>query len=256
MPTPMRWGPPPRGGGGGGGGSYQILGMFILRPIAWLIAAAVFMSAFGSLLERLGVPVLRYSVLLVGEVWRGQVWRLVTWSVIELSGLGLFFGCLLLYFIGPDLVRRWGPRRFFALYFGGAALVGALTSLIGRYVWGDVALVPHMGLWPMQEAMIIAWAALFRDRQILLFFVLPVAGRNLIVLTVAITVVMAALNGFPLFVPHFLAELAALAYMDVIPVRTSIVRAGLAWFQRRYKQRTARLMRVDRDRNEPPSWTH
>lgn len=256
MPTPMRWGAPPPRGGGGGGGSYHVLGVFIPRPIAWLMGAIVFMSAFGALLERMGIPLLRQSLLLVDAVWQGEVWRLVTWAPLELSPLGLLFGCLLLYFIGPDLLRRWGTRRFFVNFFGGAVLVGAVTCLIGRYVWSDVALVPHMGLWPMEEAMIIAWAALFRDRQILLFFALPVAGRNLIGLTIAITVVMAALGGFHQFVPHFVAELAALAYMDVISVRSWTARARLAWFQRRYRQRTARLTRIDRDEDEPPRWTH
>jgi membrane associated rhomboid family serine protease len=249
----MRWGAPPRGGGGGGGG-YHVLGVWIPRPIAWLIAAVILMSAFGSLLGRLGLPVLPLSVLLVGAVWRGEVWRLVTWAPLELSPLGLVFGCLLLYFIGPDLLRRWGTRRFFVNFFGGAAAVGAVTCLIGRYVWSDVAAFPHLGLWPMEEAMIIAWAALFRDRQILLFFALPVAGRNLIALTVAITLVMAALGGFPDFVPHFVAELLAIAYMDIIPVRSGIARGRLAWFQRGYRRRTAKLTRVDRD--EPPRWTH
>jgi hypothetical protein len=106
----------------------------------------------------------------------------------------------------------------------------------------------------MEEAMIIAWAALFRDRQILLFFALPVAGRNLIALTVAITVVMAALGGFPAFIPHFVAELVALLYMDIVPVRSWTARARLAWFQRGYRRRTAKLTRIDRD--EPPRWTH
>jgi membrane associated rhomboid family serine protease len=256
MSTPMRWGAPPRGGGGSGGGSYRVLGVFIARPIAWLIATVVFLSAFGSLLERLGVPILRYSVLIVAEVWRGEVWRIVTWAPIELSPLGLVFGCLLLYFIGPDLVHRWGTRRFFSSFFGGAAIVGALTCVIGRFVWSDVSRVPHMGLWPMEEAMIIAWAALFRDRQILLFFALPVAGRNLIALTIAITVVMAALGGFHAFVPHFLAELVALVYMDVISVRRWILRARLAWFQRGYKRRIAKLTGIGRDRGEPPRWSH
>lgn len=251
----MRWGAPPRGGGGGGG-SYRILGTFIARPIAWLIAIVLFMSAFGSLLERLGVPILSYSLLMIGPVWRGEVWRLVTWAPIELGPLGLIFGCLLLYFIGPDLLHRWGSRRLFACFFGGAALVGAITCLIGRFLWTAVALVPHMGLWPMEEAMIIAWATLYRDRQILLFFALPVAGRNLIAVTIAITVLMAALGGFPQFVPHFVAELAALLYMDVISVRPWIARMRLAWFQRRYKRRTAKLVGLDRDRNEPPRWTH
>src|SRR5216684_1064365 len=136
MSTPMRWGAPPRGGGGGG--SYRILGVFILRPIVWLMAAVLFMSAFGALLGRMGIPALRSSVLIVDEVWRGEVWRLVTWALVELSPLGLLFGCLLLYFIGPDLVRRWGTRRFFANFFGGAAVVGAITCVIGRFVWRDV----------------------------------------------------------------------------------------------------------------------
>jgi membrane associated rhomboid family serine protease len=251
----MRWGAPPRGGaGGGGGGSYHLLGMWILRPIAWLMAAVIFMSAFGSLFERMGFPLLHLSVLMVDAVWSGQVWRLLTWAPLELSGLGLVFGLLLLYFIGPDLLRRWGTRRFFLNFFGGAAVVGAVTCLIGRYVWADVAAIPHLGLWPMQEAMIIAWAALFRDRQILVFFPHPVSARNLIALTIAITEVMAALSGFPLFVPHFVAELGALIYMDIIPLRSGMARARLAWFQRGYRRRTAKLTRVDHD--EPPRWTH
>jgi hypothetical protein len=65
---------------------------------------------------------------------------------------------------------------------------------------------------------------------------------------------MAALVSFPAFVPHFVAELAALLYMDIIPVRSAIARGRLAWFQRGYKRRTAKLTRIDRD--EPPRWTH
>jgi membrane associated rhomboid family serine protease len=252
----MRWGAPPPRGGGGGGGSYHVLGIYILKPIAWLIATVIVMSAFGSLLERMGVPVVSYSILFIEPVWEGEVWRLLTWAPLELRPLALVFGCLLLYFIGPDLLHRWGTRRFFSLFFGGAVLVGAITCLIGRFVWPEVASVPHLGLWPMEEALIIAWAALYRDRQILIFFALPMAGRNLIGLTIAVTVVFAALDGFHRFLPHFVAELAALVYTDVISVRPWIARARLAMFQRRYKRQTAKLTRVDRDSDEPPRWTH
>ena len=254
MGSAMRWGPPPPRGGGGGGGGYDILGLYILKPIAWLIALVIGMSAFGALLERTGLPIVSLSLLLVDNVWRGQVWRLVTWAPLELDLLGLLFGCLMLYFIGPDLLRRWGTRGFFTFFFGGAAIVGVLTCLVGRFLWPEVALVPHRGLWPMNEALIVAWAALFRDRQILFMFALPMAGRNLIALTVAITVVMGALYGFVLFVPHYIAEVLAMAYMDVIPARRWSAQARLAWFQRRYKRRTEKFTRIDRD--EPPRWTH
>ena len=255
MGSAMRWGPPPpRGGGGGGGGSYHVLGVFILKPIAWLMALVIGMSALGALVERLGLPILSSSVLVPALVWRGELWRLLTWAPLELSPIGLIFGCLLLYFIGPDLLRRWGVRRFFAVFFGGAVVVGLLTCLIARVLWTRAAGATYLGFWPMQEAMLIAWASLFRDRQILVMFALPMAGGNLIALTIAITVVMAALTGIEMFVPHFVAELLALAYMDVIPFRRWTGPARLAWFQRGYQRRTAKLTRVDRD--EPPRWTH
>jgi hypothetical protein len=73
-------------------------------------------------------------------------------------------------------------------------------------------------------------------------------------MTIALTFVWAALGGFPLFVPHFVAETVALLYMNVIPVRSWTARTRLVWFQRGYRRRTAKLMRVDRD--EPPRWTH
>src|SRR5947207_8412124 len=205
MSSSMRWGAPPPRRTGGSGGSYHVLGVFILKPIAWLMALVLAMSAVGSLLERMGIPVLSLSVLAPGRVWAGEVWRLLTWAPLELSPLGLVFGLLLLYFIGPDLLRRWGTRRFFVNFFAGAALVAALTCLIGAFVWPEVARIRYLGFWPMQEAMLIAWAALFPDRQILIFFALPVSGRNLIGLTIVITVVMAAMSCVPFFVPHFVA---------------------------------------------------
>jgi len=252
----MRWGgPPPPPRGGGGGGSYNIFGLFIPAPIVWLIALVLFMSAVGSLLERMGVPVLTYSLLLTTEVWKGQVWRLLTWAPLELRPLGLLFGVVILYFFCPDLLYRWGTRRFFVNFFGGAAIVGALTCLVAQ-LWGEVALMPHMGLWPMQEAMIIAWAALNPGRQILIYFVIPISGRHLIAITIAITVLFAMLHGFAVFVPHFIAELLALIYMDVFSFRRLYLRGRMAMLQRDYKRRTAHLHMVDRDRDEPPRWTH
>jgi hypothetical protein len=42
--------------------------------------------------------------------------------------------------------------------------------------------------------------------------------------------------------------------MGVIPGRSAMARGRLAWFQRGYRRRTAKLTRIDRD--EPPRWTH
>lgn len=237
--------------------SYNIFGLYIPAPIAWLMALVLGMSAGGALLERLGVPVLSYSWLDVEAVWRGQLWRLITWAPLELGPLNLVFGLLLLYFVGPQLLQAWGTQRFFLFYFGGAAITGVLTCLIGHFLWRAVVLVPHTGLWPMEQAMIIAWAVLMPGQRILQFFVLPMSGRNLIAFTIALTFVFAAINGFFVFVPHFIAELLVLVYMDVFSFRRLYLRGRMAMLQRDYKKRTTNLRAVDdRDRDEPPRWTH
>jgi membrane associated rhomboid family serine protease len=261
MPTHMRWGSPPGGRfGGGGGGSYNILGQFVAKPIAWLIAATIGATALGAMLQRNGVPIITYMLLVPDWVMRGEAWRVLTWVLLEPDPLGLVFGCLLLFFIGPELLYRWGTRRFFLLYFGTGAIVGGLTCVIGRFLWPDLYNVRYFtGVWPIQEALIIAWATLYPDRPIRVFFVLPLAGRHLVAFTIAVTAVYALINGVPNFVPHFLAELLALVYMDVLSVRRAYLHARMAMLQRDYRRRTANLKVVDRETRrpeEPPRWTH
>jgi membrane associated rhomboid family serine protease len=258
MATYRRWGAGPVGGGGvrgGGGGSYNVLGMFVPRPIAWLIAATVLTTALGALLQRNGLPILTYATLSPAFVRAGEVWRLFTWVLLEPNAIGLVFGCLLLYFIGPDLLARWGTRRFLLLYFGCAGVVGLVTCLLG-FAWGAVYRSDYFGMWPMQEALIICWAAAMPDRRILAFFVLPLSGRNLILFTIAVTFVFALMGGFAPFVPHFLAELAALVYMDVLSFRRVYLRGRMAMLQRDYKRRTAHMRVVDKDDDKPPRWMH
>src|SRR5688500_2472338 len=101
MSSPMRCGPPPPPRGGGGGG-YNSFGLLIPAPVAWLIALLLCLSAVGSLLERMGVPILTYSLLTPPQVWKGEIWRLVTWAPLELRPRSLLFGCVAMYFFCPD----------------------------------------------------------------------------------------------------------------------------------------------------------
>jgi hypothetical protein len=239
-----------------GRGGYNIFGLFVAKPIAWLIGATVLMTAVGALLERNGFPLLTYSLLSPSRVFAGELWRLPLWVLIEPVALNLVFGCLVLYYVGPDLIASWGVRRFLAVYFGGAALVGGLTALIGMFVWSEVRGMVYASMWPMLDALIVAWAAYRPTAQMRMFFVIPIVGRNLITFTIALTFVYALIYGFPLFVPHFVAILAALVYTDVISVRRLFLRGRLAMLQRDYKRRTAHLRMVERDDEKPPRWMH
>jgi hypothetical protein len=100
-------------------------------------------------------------------------------------------------------------------------------------------------------ALMIACATLNPQRDVFVYFVLPLRGRNLILATLGGTLLFALLDGVARFVPHFLAEGLMLAYLNQP--------AGLQRFwqqaRRRRSQRRASRLRVV-DREEPPRWLH
>ena len=220
-----------------------------------LAGTVLLASIVGAATWRSGVTaVLGYGVLDPSAVWAGQLWRLFSWGFFQFDPLSLIFGVLLLALIGRDLAYAWGPNRFLLAALGLLGGSAAATCLLARFsslgLWDKT----HAGVWPLADAFIIAWAALFPARQMLVYFVIPVGGRNLIVLTVAGTLVFAFLDGFASFVPHFAAESLMLAWIyDFTPRRWWLqLRArSVRWAPRK---RTSHLRPVDRD--EPPRWLH
>ena len=220
------------------------------------MAAVLVLSVGGAIVPAL----LAFTVLQPSAVWSGQLWRLLTWGLLEFHPLNLVFGLILLYAFSPDLLYRWGVRGFILRYFGCGVLVGALSCLVlapfSASPLASLAQRPFTGLFAISEAMIIAWGSLVPDRQILFFFMIPMSGRNLIFASIAITVIFAAMGGFVFYIPVFIAIAVALIYMDVFSFRRLYLRGRMAMLQRDYKKKTSNLRAVDRDRDEPPRWTH
>ncbi|NLX83299.1 MAG: rhomboid family intramembrane serine protease [Clostridiales bacterium] len=111
--------------------------------------------------------------LITSEVYAGQIWRLVSFLIIPPGGsilqtaLTLYF----YYFVGTALENRWGPRRFLLYYVIGviAAIISALLTGIGTNLYLNLSLF-------------FAFAILFPDFQLLLFFVIPLKVKWLAVL--------------------------------------------------------------------------
>jgi membrane associated rhomboid family serine protease len=191
----------------------------IPRAVLGLIAATAAVSIAAAVTARNGSPALVQGLLVVPELLRGQVWRLVTWVLYELGPLALVFACLTLYWFGSELARTWGRRRFLSFYFGLAALAAAVTTVVGRFVWAEVAAIPHGGSWPVLDGMLVAWGRLFADRS-LRFWGVPLTGRHLVWVTVGGTVLFALFGGLAPFVPHFAAEAAVLLWFG--PLRRAL----------------------------------
>lgn len=104
-------------------------------------------------------------------VLRGEIWRLVTFIFIPPTR-SLFFIIFTLYFytlIGTSLENAWGSFRFNIFY-----LVGVLGTIAAAFITGQGVTAVYLNL-----SLFLAFAKLFPDFEILIFFVLPVKMRIL-----------------------------------------------------------------------------
>lgn len=214
--------------------------------IATVVGVAGMRNGIGGLLG--------LGVLVPQAVFGGQVWRLLTWSFLEPQPLGLIFACLLFLFLGRDLVGSWGPERFLLRCLGLVVATGAVSALIGQFVFTGMRDAIWMSAWPLGEALIIAWATQFPSSQLLVYFVLPVGGQRLVILTIAGTLIFAALSGFDLYLPHFVAEGLTLAWLHGVGPRQ--------WWRRwrasrvRFTPQRPSYIRPVEKASEPPRWLH
>ncbi len=102
-------------------------------------------------------------------VMGGQLWRVLTFLFIPpaMSPMWMFFWLMLLYTYATALEAEWGDFRFNLFYGVGAAATVAASLLLG------------VGLSniPLNTSIFLAFAALYPDFEIVLFFILPVKAR-------------------------------------------------------------------------------
>jgi membrane associated rhomboid family serine protease len=196
------------------GGSVYILGGRFPSLVFWLGVALIGCPALGAVLQRNGVaPILSWAQFTPDLVLRGQLWRLFTWQFFELNLLTLVFGVMIVLMLGRDLHYHWGPRRFMAIVLLVPAAAAGLTTLLALTGWVSLRMAGYLTITALLDVLVIAWAMLFPARQILVYFVLPVAGRSLVYITIGINVLVALLYGLELMVPHFFAIGIILLYL-------------------------------------------
>ncbi|MDR0446810.1 MAG: rhomboid family intramembrane serine protease [Oscillospiraceae bacterium] len=144
----------------------------IQRLMIYIVAASAAVLVL-SLLDTRGTLL---SVLMFdpGLVLNGEVWRVVTWVFMPLGSSNLLFSALALYFyyfIGTSLEREWGAGKLTIFYISGIVLNVAYSLLM--YVTG---LAQYIFLDPMylNLSMFFAFATLFPEHRVMLFFVIPV----------------------------------------------------------------------------------
>ena len=96
----------------------------------------------------------------------GQIWRVITFVLVPFSGggpLSVILGIYFTWFIGSALEREWGDFRFnlyVLLGMAGAVVACLLTGYADTYC--------------LSLSLLLAFAMLYPEMQVLLFFVVPI----------------------------------------------------------------------------------
>jgi membrane associated rhomboid family serine protease len=124
-------------------------------------------------------------VLDMRAVRHGEVWRLVTFLFIPPPSrpLWILINLYFTWWVGSSLEQKWGAFKFNAYYF-----VGALATIVSSILAG-----PTTNTW-LDASLFLAFATVFPDVSILLFFILPVRVKWLGVLA-ALGIAYAAFVG-------------------------------------------------------------
>lgn len=149
--------------------------------------------------------------LIPERVLRGEVWRLLTFIFIPpfTSPLWLFFILYFYYIIGINLEHEWGSFKFNLFY-----LTGMIGTIIAAFLSGGGIGATNSYL---NLSLFLAFAHVFPDFQLLLFFIFPVKVKYLgwlswayfalTIITASLTLKVAALMALANFFLFFGKEL-------------------------------------------------
>jgi len=128
---------------------------------------------------------------------QAQIWRVATYLFLhDPNGFThILFNMLSLWMFGVDLERRWGTPafvRYYAITGIGAGIATAVIALLPFDATRAMYDVPTIGASGAIYGLLLAWAVLFPNRQILFMFIFPLPARVAALLMGAMSFLSAA----------------------------------------------------------------
>lgn len=149
-----------------------------------IINAAIFFAQV--VLDRFApYPVERWFALSVEGLGQGYVWQLLSYQFMHANLLHLVFNCWAIYVFGQEVEEALGRKSFLTLYLA-SGVIGGLTQALTGLVFGGVFAEPVVGASAAAFGLAAAFATLFPDRVLLLFFIIPMRAKYLIPLGAAL----------------------------------------------------------------------
>jgi membrane associated rhomboid family serine protease len=154
------------------------------KGVKWLLISNVAIFILSLFAERVGAagPLLLLKLTPFAVVKDFFVWQLVTYAFLH-QGFGhIIWNMLALWMFGADIERIWGTRRFVQFYFFCAVGAG-ICVVIANYIlpWGNIG-IPTIGSSGAIFGILIVYALMFPDREILFGFLIPIKVKYFVMI--------------------------------------------------------------------------
>ena len=170
---------------------YEAVDRFCARPPRFGISNLMLYIVIGNVLVYIlqmfsSAEAINFLTFNLSGLLRGEVWRIITYIFVPgtNSPFSLLISLYFYYWIGSTLERQWGTAKFNLYYFSGVLLtvIGTvIASLLSGYYGLTVSGTGYVNL-----SMFLAFAVLFPNVQVLLFFIIPIKMKWLAWLDAAV----------------------------------------------------------------------
>ncbi len=109
-------------------------------------------------------------------VKKGFIWQLVSYMFLHGGVFHILFNMFALWMFGCDIERAWGTREFLRYYFITGVGAGFFTLFLS---WNSP--IPTIGASGAIFGILVAFAMMFPDRPIYLYFLIPIKAKYLVI---------------------------------------------------------------------------
>jgi membrane associated rhomboid family serine protease len=129
-----------------------------------------------------GVPaervIIHYFALMPIESGNFQIWQLVTYQFLHGGFSHILFNMFALWMFGVEIENSWGSKKFLTFYLISGTGAGLLHMFLSPVLTGVGA--PTIGASGSVYGIMIAFAMMFPERLVYIYFLIPVKAKYLI----------------------------------------------------------------------------
>jgi membrane associated rhomboid family serine protease len=144
--------------------------------------------------------------------WGFYPWQLITYQFMHAGFFHIFFNMFILWMFGMEIENLWGSKKFLIFYLTTGVVGGLFQILLSPIFLGGLN-GPTIGASGSIMGVMVAFAMLFPNRYIYIYFLIPVKVKYFIVFLVLIDIFAANGGGNIAHFVHIGGALFGFLYM-------------------------------------------